>query len=281
MSYMDIPVSNYIYSSFSFFASQRGGELPGRWFVEALAAVGCDESAVRQTLYRMERSGELLARRSGREKHYRPTGYAQGEIAAGTQKIFGASEPWDGCWTLVHAPLERKDRVHRQRLESLLGVEGFATIRAGVHIHPRDRGQRIAAAVDEGVRDQILILRGRRQTDESDARFVLRHWDVPAIAHRYRAAIRELVHLEQRAAHPLLDIEAFRLRFEVVIRFLRVAWGDPDLPLELLPEGWPGENARELAAELYRTFLPGATRFGDHVLEQIGHGDIVSVERAP
>jgi phenylacetic acid degradation operon negative regulatory protein len=275
----DAPVSNYVYSSFSYFGSARGGELPGRWFVAALAEVGCDEAAVRQTLYRMERSGELLTRREGREKLYRPTGYAQGEITAGTGKIFDPPAPWDGRWTLLHARFEKEERIHRERLQVLLQVEGFASAAPGLYIHPRPRGERVLAAVDPTVRDRVLVVRGDRIGPESDERFVARHWDVPALAQRYRETLHALGTIEGETASGCTDVEAFRRRFEIVLRFLRVAWDDPDLPTNLLPPDWPGNEARERAEALYRRFRPGALRFGDRVLSDIGRASMAGQRR--
>lgn len=269
---MEFPVSHYVYSSLAFFGSVRGGELPGRWFVETLAEAGCDEAAVRQTLYRMECSGELTGRREGREKLYAPSGYARAEIVAGTEKIFHAPEPWDGRWTIVHARFEQDERIHRDRLQALLRTEGFATVAPGLHVHPRPLGRRILNAVDTPVRPRVFVVRGERIGRESEARFISRHWDLPALARRYREAIDHLERLPHEAAS---DGEAFRRRFEVVMRYLAVAWEDPDLPPGSLPDDWPGARARELAARLYRRYLPGARRFGDSVLERIGHTRLV------
>jgi phenylacetic acid degradation operon negative regulatory protein len=276
---MNAPVSNFVYSSLSFFGAVRGGELPGRWFVEALAEVGCDEAAVRKTLHRMERSEELTTRREGREKLYAPTAYASGEITAGSEKIFCESDPWDGRWTLLFARFESDERVHRDRLQALLQVEGFATLGPGFHLHPRPHGERILAAVDPRVRNRIDVFRGDRVGSESESEFIARHWDVPALASRYREVLRHLRRLEARAAESPTDVEAFRFRFEVVLRYLRVAWDDPDLPRTLLPDPWPGADARRAAADLYRRFLPGARRFGDHILERIGRGETAAIER--
>ncbi len=279
---MTFPVSNYVYSSFSYFGAARGGSLPGLWFVDALAEVGCDEAAVRQTLYRMERSGELDSQRLGREKLYTPTGYARGEIVAGTGKIFDPPAPWDGRWTLLHARFERGERVHRKRLHELLQVEGFATVSPGVYVHPRPRGERVLEAVDEAVRERVLVVRGERLGDESDHQFSSRHWDLAGVAARYRSAHKHLAGLAKIAERGCDDAEAFRCRFEVVLRFLKVAWDDPDLPAELLPGDWPGGAARERASALYRAFLPGALRFADRVLEEVGHGRThAAVEAGP
>jgi phenylacetic acid degradation operon negative regulatory protein len=66
----------------------------------------------------------------------------------------------------------------------------------------------------------------------------------------------------------LWPLEAFAARFAVVLRYLRAAWPDPELPSPLLPDGWPGYEARALAADLYRRLLPGALAFGDALLER-------------
>jgi phenylacetic acid degradation operon negative regulatory protein len=274
---IDAPVSNFVYSSFSFFGSVRGGELPGLWFVNALAEVGCDEAAVRRTLYRMEHSGELTSRREGREKFYAPTGYARGEITAGTEKIFSAPPPWDGRWTVVHARFDGDERLHRDRLQTLLEVEGFASLAPGLYLHPRPRGARILDAVDAALRDRVFVMRGARQGADTDEAFITRHWNLPDLERRYRQAREALDRIARRSDGATTDVEAFRLRFEVVLRFLRVAWDDPDLPLTLLPDDWPGTIARNRAAELYERFLPGARRFGDAVLERIGHGEAVPI----
>lgn len=272
---MEFPIQHYVYSSLAYFGAVRAGELPGLWFVEALAEVGCDEAAVRQTLYRMERSGELIGRRDGREKFYAPTRYARAEIEAGTEKIFRCPEPWDGRWTVVHARFEKDERIHRDRLNALLETEGFATVAPGMHVHPRPLGGRILTAVDRSVRDRVLVIRGDREGEEPEERFIVLHWDLPALAGRYRKALAALDRLTD-GAESCSDGEAFRRRFEVVMRFLSVAWDDPDLPPRLLPKPWPGTEARERAAELYRRFLPGAVRFGDSVLERIGHESLAA-----
>lgn len=271
---IEMPVSRYVYSSLAFFGSERGGELPGRWFVTALAEVGCGEEAVRQTLWRMERSGELSARREGREKIYAPTGWAAGEIAAGTEKIFAELESWDGAWTLLHARFEGDERIHRDRLQEFLRVEGFATVAPGLHVHPRPRGERVLEAVDPAVRERVLVLRGDRVGEETDRAFAARHWDLPGLARRYRETRRALDRLDDGAVP---DVEAFRRRFEVALRFLDVAWDDPGLPPDLLPEPWPGAEVRELAATLYERYRPGAMRYGDRILEAVGHAALAGV----
>src|SRR4051812_7507122 len=96
------PASRYVYSALSYFAPRHGGELPGTWFVAALAEAGVDASAVRQTLFRMERTGALTSRREGRVKLSAATATTRAIVEAGTEKLLGAElPPWDGEWTIA------------------------------------------------------------------------------------------------------------------------------------------------------------------------------------
>src|SRR5688500_17428240 len=120
----EAPASEFVYSSMGFYATRRGGELPGPWLVAALGSVGCSAPAVRQTLWRMEREGELVARRRGRVKLYRLTPLARTEMEIGTDKIFRPLETrWDHRWTLVVTTFDGDERTERERLRAVLAAE--------------------------------------------------------------------------------------------------------------------------------------------------------------
>jgi phenylacetic acid degradation operon negative regulatory protein len=261
--------SEFVYSSMSFYATRRGGELRGPWLVAALGALGRSASSVRQTLWRMEQGGEVVARREGRVKLYRLTPLARAEVEIGTDKIFHPPEAgWDGKWTLVVTAFDGNERPERERLRAVLDAEGFATLAPGVSIHPRDRGERIRAAAEEqGIGARVHVFRADRLAGKSPRRFVEGLWDLPEVARRYRAFLRQFAPLAHRV-ETMKPQEAFAARFAVVLRYLRAAWPDPELPRPLLPDDWPGREARALAAGLYRRLLPGALRFGDSLLER-------------
>jgi phenylacetic acid degradation operon negative regulatory protein len=261
---LDAPVSYTIYSAFSFYGRRRGGSLSGPWLVAASRSLGHGLSATRQTLYRMEGGGELSARHVGRIKHYRLTAPALAVADAGLGKILDPIErEWDRHWTLVRFRPDHDRPDAREHLRELCSTEGFASTGPGEMIHPRDRTARLLAASRElGASDLLSIFRGRRLDDEGDRTFVERHWSLDDLAARYRRFLDRYLPLRpaQMGAEPA---DAFVLRFALVFDYLEVAWTDPDLPAELLPSDWPGHQARALAAQLYRRFLPGAIRFAD------------------
>jgi phenylacetic acid degradation operon negative regulatory protein len=266
-----VPLSYFVYSALSYFGRARGGELPGIWFVEALGEAGREAAAVRQTLYRMEREGELVTRRSGRMKYYRASSYADAEIDAGTAKIFERTpRAWDGEWTVVHVGLRTPAlAAHRDRVKALLAVEGFAQIDTNVYVHPHGHvAERLAGSLPARAKSEVVILRGALLGREAQ-QTLLALWPIDALAKRYRKVLAAFADLEKTVAAGVSDRDAFLLRFGVVFEHLGVAWDEPDLPDALLPSDWPGTESRIVAARLYEQLLPGATRFADAVLARV------------
>jgi phenylacetic acid degradation operon negative regulatory protein len=265
-----VPASYFVYSSFSFFGIHRGGELPGGWFVKALGEAGREEALVRQTLYRMERDEELVARRVGRMKFYAPSRYALAEIAAGTQKIFAPiARSWDGLWTMVHVGLRTPSLAsHRERVIALLAVEGYARMDANTFVHPNAPPQRLVDALHPRARAGVTVVRGSLENRDAERELVAL-WRASSLKQRYQRAIRKLESMKLRTRSALCDREAFLMRFAVVFDHLGVAWDDPGLPAALLPEDWPGEEARIMASELYERLLPAAIRYADRLLEEV------------
>ena len=256
--------SEFVYSSLSFYARRRGGELSGTWLVEALREVGVPAATTRKTLWRMEREGELDSRRVGRAKLYRATPLAWAEIESGADKILRPPEKtWDGRWTVVAYAFDANERVERERIKAVLDAEGFGAIGPGVFVHPRDRGGRVLAAAEEqGIGQRIRAFRGGRLDGAPDAKFVREVWDLRESARRYRRFLEGFGPLADRAS-ALVPRAAFAARFAIVLAYLGAAWSDPELPPSLLPRDWPGPAARALAAGLYRALLPAALAHGD------------------
>jgi phenylacetic acid degradation operon negative regulatory protein len=262
------PTSDFVYSSLSFFGRRRGGQLPGVWFVEALGALGVAEQRVRQTLYRMEHSGALLARRAGRVKWYRASPSTEAILDAGVARVAAhAEEAWDGRWTLVHYRVGEEDRNKRDRIRDVLLVGGFGALGPGLYAHPRDdRGRLLAAAEELGLRDRLNVFRGTHVAGVDDRRLVAETWDIVGLARRYRAFLSRFRAVAGEPPARWTPREAFALRFAFMFEFFRISWDDPSLPTSLLPPEWPGEEARSLAERLMQALLPGAITFGDLVL---------------
>ena len=262
-----VPVSYFIYSSFSFYGPKADWQIPGGWFVRAIGGLGRSTESIRMELFRMERDGELTSRKVGRAKIYSPTIAARAEIEAGMRKIFSKGpRPWNARWTIVQFHFDSGDRVKRDRLRSLLAVEGFASLGNGVFIHPRAPSRGLLDATESLKAPGIRVFIDARLADKETAAFAATTWPLDEIARAYRNFIRRFEPLETKSTIRL-DV-AFAARFALVFEYLAAAWADPELPLELLPRTWPGNRARLLAQSLYRKLLPLSLRYADEIAAQ-------------
>lgn len=264
------PTSDFVYSSMSFFAPRAGGELPGAWFIDALGSIGVEAQAIRQTLFRLERSGVLVTRRERRSKWYRAAPSTEAVLATGRARV---AEPipseWDGLWTLVHFRVGEDDREGRDRLRDLLLVEGFGALSPGLYLQARDRSARVVnEAKTLGLADRVHVFRGAQVAGPATARLALELWDLPAVARRYRRFVTRFEAIEREPAKHWTPFEAFALRFAFMFEFFRITWDDPALPPSLLPDPWPAEDARRIAKSLMTKLLPGALAFADGVLDR-------------
>jgi len=263
------PTSHLVYSSLAAFADLFEGELPGTWFVAALSPLGHSPEAIRQTLFRLTGRSVLKARRAGRAKYYRCSSSSRTEIHAGLEKIFrDPQRHWDGNWTLVHYTFADADRTDRDRVRDMLKAMGFAPLGIGLFVHPRDQTEPLEQSISEmGVESHVQIFRSTRRGTEDNPAFIRSLWNLDDLGERYRAFSTRFESLS-RHRELMTGENAFALRFHVVIEFLRVAWDDPDLPPDLLPDHWHGDQARQLARNLYRQCLPHARKYAASLLRK-------------
>jgi len=263
------PVGDFVYSSFGFYAPQWDWEIPGPWFVRALNPLGPRETAIRQTLFRMEQAGVLETRREGRMKWYRPSVATRAIVEAGTARILNLEESsWDGCWTLVQLRFDVNSRRSRDQVRDLLRMEGFGSLGGGLYVHARDRTARLRSIL-KGQRygDRLVVMRGLLE-NPSLQRLVQEAWDLPALATRYRKIVRRYRSLAEGQGR-WEPRRAAAVRFALAFDLVRLSWEDPELPPDLVPPGWPAGEARTFGARLYRRLAPAAAAYGDSVLKQI------------
>ncbi|MEP6765638.1 MAG: PaaX family transcriptional regulator C-terminal domain-containing protein [Gemmatimonadaceae bacterium] len=262
--------SDFIYSSLSFFGSKRG-PLPGLWFVEAISSLGIEEQAIRQTLFRLERTGVVVSKRKGRQKWYSASPATEAVLRAGRERVAVPVEAsWDGNWTLVHFRVGEDDRDTRDRLRDVLLVQGFGALGPGLYLHPRDRSDGVVdAATKLGIADKLNVFRGPHIAGPNVSRLAHELWDVAAIAARYRKFQKRFSSIANDPLETLKPSEAFAVRFGCMFEFFRITWDDPSLPPDLLPAEWPAEEARETANTLIRGLLPGAVQYADEVLQRV------------
>lgn len=259
------PLNRLVFSSFAFFGRHRG-PLPGTWFVRCYGPFEIHASTVWQTLYRMENAGEIESRRGTRDKLYWPTPLAWASLDAGAAKLAPrrGGHAWDGTWTVA---LLRPggDSVLRARARTLLHTEGFVAVQPGVFVHPRRAATRLVDVAEPTPLSAHLTVFRAALEFPGVTELVAHTWSLERLERRYQAFVRRY----RRVSAPRSPKSAFLLRMAVTLDYLEVAWSDPELPPELLPDDWPGYRARELAVGLNRALTPAATQFADGILDEV------------
>src|SRR5204863_7554550 len=77
-------------------------------------------------------------------------------------------------------------------------------------------------------------------------------WDTAAIARNYETFIRRWRPLLAPVrSGRITGAAAVKVRTEIMDTYRRIPILDPQLPIELMPAGWPRTQAREIFAEVY------------------------------
>ena len=109
--------------------------------------------------------------------------------------------------------------------------------------------------------------------DDSGRRLLSESWPLDRTADAYLKFTKAFEPLRswigRRAG--LSELEAFTARILLIHHYRRVILRDPLLPLALLPRTWPGNAARELCGEIYRSVLPASEQWlARHGLNESG-----------
>jgi phenylacetic acid degradation operon negative regulatory protein len=230
--------------------------LPSAAIVALLGEAGVTSAGARTAISRLGRRGVLENRRDGRYSSYRLTEAAAGELISGGAWIAGfaaGADSWDGTWTLVAFSMPQEENGHRRALREQLRWLGFGLLFDGLWISPDTLNPFVEdrlRAFDVGA---MSVFRARHvELTSTSTRDPLDAWDVAAIARQYETFIQRWKPLLPRVrAGRITGAAAVRTRTEVMDTYRRFPFLDPQLPLALMPAGWPRARARELFVAVY------------------------------
>jgi phenylacetic acid degradation operon negative regulatory protein len=227
--------------------------------------LGLSERMVRTAVYRLSQDGILTSDQAGRRSYYALTDNGRRQFQSAQRRIYSLPEGgWDGCWLFVllsdEAPAPAREALKRE-----LTFQGFAALSPSLLAHPgAEAGPARRAIAANGLDEHALTLRAEAHDDSTLVplrRIVANAWDLQSMADQYRAFLDHF--------QPLADAlkadgastsaqDAFLLRTLLIHDYRRILLRDPGLPPDLLPEGWPGTQANQLAAQLYHALADKA-----------------------
>ena len=142
---------------------------------------------------------------------------------------------------------------------------GSGSSAPGTAVSPHPEREDVANAVlrDLDLVDSSIVLRrrdrlARRRTPRSSAG--------PGTSTRSPRATRRSS-TSSRRRRPATPAERFAALVELVHAWRRFPFGDPEIPAELLPAGWPGRRAKQLLRRPPRRVVPGRQRAGSSEAE--------------
>lgn len=265
----------------------RGGPMRLSAIVRAAADLGISEAAVRSAASRLVKDGWLIAERRGRERIYSLAAKGRHLVAEGRGRIFSApNSKWDGglCVVALSVPEARRDVRDRMRKE--LSWLGFGSPSSALYVSPHDhRAEVLRLAEELKAAEYLQVYRADPQWPTDRRQLVTRTWsNLAAVNQRYRAFVKRfatgLVRDRAQVRHGRLNGRAaFQTRFALVNHFRKCLFDDPDLPRELLPADWQGQEARQLFLGYHELVTPAALAYFDQ-LSAAADGSRSQAERA-
>jgi phenylacetic acid degradation operon negative regulatory protein len=263
-----------VFTLYGDYIRHRGGEAWTGSLIELLGLFGLSGQAVRSALSRMSRKGWLESRKAGRYSFYSLTPKCLELLEEGARRIFQPrSDPWDERWHLVTYSIPESKRHLRRRLRRRLVWLGFGSLNHATWISPRDLRTEVEQVVDAlRVRPYVEFFTAEHRGFAGEEEVLQRCWDLARLNEYYAALIARYEPPFQEhqarllAGDSLEPRDCFVERFTLIHEYRSSPYVDPNLPLELLPDDWLGEQATELFQQYHDLLVEGAEAFVDSVL---------------
>jgi phenylacetic acid degradation operon negative regulatory protein len=274
---MDIPApplrhQQLILTIYGLYGRQGGGPLPVSVLIDMLGDLGHDAPGVRSAVSRLKAKGVLNSVKTGGMAKYELSPRSLEMVNEGDERIFAPYRGTPGGqWVLAifSVPEAMRDRRHQLRTE--LTRLGFGSMAAGVWIAPagvREGAQRRLAS--RGLADFVEFFTGEYAAEGDMRQRVAQWWDLEALGVQitefmdyYRNALADwsgVLGGNGGTAQPNPSAElrrdAFRYYVPMLTLWRRLPYSDPGLPLEYLPEGWQGPEARRIFFGTHRLIAP-------------------------
>ena len=231
--------------------------------VGALVSIGYTEQAARQALSRTARDGWLQTERQGRRARMALTDWAAELLRNGAARIYGFGEPWewDGRWLVVVLRVPEDRRAVRHQLRTKLAWAGLGSLGGGVWLTPHvERETELAATISDEAAAEATSFVASMGSMGDPAGVAAAAWDLGAVRQHYEAFIDDFARV--RPANP---VGCFRMQTLLVHAWRKFPFLDPDLPVALLPPGWPRRRAHDLFTERHRRWQPAAEAYFDEL----------------
>lgn len=270
---MGYRTQDLIFTLYGDYILARGGEAWTGAVIDLMSVTGTSSQAIRSTLSRMTRKKRLRSRRVGRHSFHAATTSTKTLLTEGIQRIYHPRhDPWDGRWYILTFSIPESRRHLRDGLRRRLRWLGFGQLGPAVWVAPRDNRREVARAAEElGISESLELFVGDYVGPRDGRALVERCWDVNLLNHAYRDFIEQYRPAWQKltaenAGSSIGARDSFVQRFVLVHGYRSFPYVDPNLPDELLPDNWLGNDAFHLFESYASLLSPQANKYVDGVL---------------
>ena len=241
------------------FVLTAGGRVWTSALLRALALFGVDEAAARQALFRTAAEGLLEREQEGRRVRWRLSSAGRRGAVEGAERVYsfrGGQHDWDGRWLLLDVAVP--DDLRRLRLRRRLAWAGFGSLPSGLAITPHAGRETEAIRILQSLqleRHAVSLIAELGAVGGAKL-LVAEAWDLDELARRYKKFVAGVE--KQR---PKTDEQTFVAHTRLVHEWRRFPFYDPGLPIELLPRGWAGVDAKSVFDRYHAKWKAAAHRW--------------------
>ena len=267
-----------VFDLFGDYLRYRGGEVRLRDLASLMGYFDIPEPTVRVVVTRLRRDDWLASRRDGRETIYSLTDASWRLLDEGRARIFDrASGPWVGQWHMVIYSVPEADRALREQLRKKLAWLGFGPLSSSVWISPHDRVDAVCQAFSGQPSIQLDVFRSTSVNGAADVDIASRAWDLGQLNKDYAGFLeRYEPRIALYRAGELTGPAALVERMHLVNDYRHFPFRDPDLPTELLPQGWQGQHAHQVFLDAHDLLAQPADAAIDDLLGDVHESSLTS-----
>ncbi|MEO3975687.1 PaaX family transcriptional regulator C-terminal domain-containing protein [Streptomyces sp. CAU 1734] len=234
----------------------RPGPLSVAELIRLLSPLGVDPPSVRPAVSRLRSRGVLTAGQAADGgAGYELSAETLQSLADGDRRVHARRAPLlSEGWVLALFSAPGAERHERQLLRSRLHRLGFGTVAPGVWIAPARLYEETRHTLRRRRLDPYAeLFRGEHLGFAATAEAVAGWWDLTVLAkaHEEFLGVHEPVLRSWPKGREADPVDAYRDYLYALDAWRRLVYTDPGLPLELLPEGWPGIRSAEVFATLH------------------------------
>lgn len=247
--------------------------------IRLLEAFGHNEQAVRAAISRMGKQGWVKSTKIGNKSYYSLTEPGRARMEEASKRIYKSSAPdWDGRWRILVYTIPEKKRRIRDELRKELTWSGFGPLTNSCWITPNPLEKEANRLIDKyGIHDYVSFFQATYAGMDEQKKMIDTCWNLTDVNQRFREFIHEYRvkyanDKEKLQNNIMSDSEAFVQSALLVHQYRKFLFIDPNLPKELLPEGWLGDTAARLFTDYNNMLAKPATRFFESVFEPVEMG---------